>query len=162
LALLLEVNRGRPRRGHPRQLTLQQILAWADQHHQKYGQWPTASSGAAHHEPSENWRNIDSTLRAGGRGLRSTTSLAKFLAQRRGVRNRSALPPLTLGQILQWADIHYRRTGQWPTRTSGNVLDAPDEIWIRIDDALQKGQRGLVKKQSLARLLAQYRSTQRP
>jgi hypothetical protein len=66
-------------------------------------------------------------------------------------------PPLTVGQILAWADEYHRRTGRWPRASSGRVRDQPQENWGRIDRALRKGVRGLAGGTSLARLLAQQR-----
>lgn len=64
---------------------------------------------------------------------------------------------LTIAQILEWADSHFKRTGEWPTAESGRVWGAPDESWINIDSALRTGLRGLQRGQSLARLLAKHR-----
>ena len=64
--------------------------------------------------------------------------------------------PLTEAQILDWAKRHYDRTGQWPTRDSGVIPEAPHETWKRINDALIKGTRLLPGGSSLARLLAKH------
>jgi hypothetical protein len=53
------------------------------------------------------------------------------------------IPRLSLAQILAWADDHHRRTGDWPTQTSGTVLAAPRENWMRLHSALCQGLRGL-------------------
>jgi hypothetical protein len=64
--------------------------------------------------------------------------------------------PLTVEQILAWADAHKARTGTWPTRRSGPVAEDPGESWANVNQALEKGLRGLPKG-SLHRLLAQHR-----
>jgi hypothetical protein len=61
--------------------------------------------------------------------------------------------PLTVEQILAWADRHRRRTGRWPSADSGPVLDAPGETWGALNLALWNGHRGLPRRLSLARLL---------
>jgi hypothetical protein len=61
--------------------------------------------------------------------------------------------PLTVEQVLAWADAHRARTGRWPSAASGPVLDAPGEHWRAIASALRYGYRGLPYRQSLARLL---------
>jgi hypothetical protein len=66
-------------------------------------------------------------------------------------------PPLTVAQILAWADSHHARTGRWPITTSGPVPDHPGEEWVRIDAALRRGLGGLPGGDSLARLLAERR-----
>jgi hypothetical protein len=69
-------------------------------------------------------------------------------------------PPLTIKQVLAWADAHHARTGAWPTRQSGPVLEAPGEAWKNLDAALHHGHRGLPAGGSLARLLNRLRGAQ--
>ena len=66
--------------------------------------------------------------------------------------------PLTVGQILAWADAHHTRTGKWPTLASGPVAEAPGERWTAIDTALRLGCRGLPGGDSLTRLLDRHRA----
>ena len=65
--------------------------------------------------------------------------------------------PLTVEQILAWADAHHARVGARPTCKSGPVPEAPDEAWANIDSALRHGHRGLPGGDSLARCLNRYR-----
>jgi hypothetical protein len=101
--------------------------------------------------------NVDAALRLGLRGLPGGESLARLLLRERGVRNPSLLPPLTREQILEWAEDHRRRTGDWPACTDGDVLAEPGEKWRNIDAALREGRRGLPGGDTLARLLARER-----
>jgi hypothetical protein len=157
LARLLADQRGvRPRQPPPR-LRERQVLAWADGHRRRTGAWPTSDSGPVPEAPGETWRRVDEALRHGSRGLGGGTSLARLLAGERGARNRTSLPRLKPGQILAWADAHRRRTGAWPTGTSGPVQGAPGETWKGADEALRHGHRGLPGGSSLARLLAARR-----
>jgi hypothetical protein len=73
------------------------------------------------------------------------------------VAGRSRKPPLTVAEILRWADAHRRRTGAWPGVTSGPVAGAPGETWPALDKALRRGGRGLPGGGSLARLLRRER-----
>jgi hypothetical protein len=66
-------------------------------------------------------------------------------------------PPLTVEQILAWADAHHARAGAWPACRSGPVPEAPGEAWASIDSALRHGYRGLPGGDSLARLLNRHR-----
>jgi hypothetical protein len=66
-------------------------------------------------------------------------------------------PPLTVAQILAWADEHRRRTGDWPRQSSGPVAGAPGLTWMAVDTALKKGGRGLAGGDSLARVLRRER-----
>jgi hypothetical protein len=143
-------------------LSRQQILAWADAHQKRTGAWPTAQTGPVAGAPGETWRALDSTLRVGLRGLPGGSSLARLLAQRRGVRNLQDLPRLTPGQILAWADAHHRRTGEWPGDVPIPVEDARGETWAVLDAALRSGGRGLPGGSSLARLLAEERGVRNP
>ncbi len=139
-------------------LSIEQILAWADEHYHRTGSWPAPDSGAIAGSGNEKWSGIDNALRLGLRKLAGGASLAKLLAEHRGVRNRKQLPPLTENMILAWADLHFKRTGQWPTARSGPVADAPGETWLAADMALRHGRRRLPGGSSLALLLADKRS----
>jgi hypothetical protein len=157
LARLLEQHRGRWSRMSVPRLTIEQILSWADAYHAAHGRWPTAMSGQIASAPGETWNNIVRALSQGGRGLSRGTTLARLLAQHRGHRNRSALPNLTLEQILVWANAHHAAHGRWPTDKSGPITGAPDETWCGIAKALSKGRRGLTGTATLSRLLASRR-----
>jgi hypothetical protein len=87
------------------------------------------------------------------RSLPGGSTLAQLLAEQRGVRNKSSLPNLTTGQILEWADAYRMTTGKWPQQKSGAVLDASGERWANIDTALSRGRRGLPGGSSLAKLI---------
>ncbi len=154
--LLWEYRRVRPRHGSP-PFDLEQILAWADEHHNRTHSWPTSYSGAVIAAPGEAWNAIDRALRRGFRGLPGGSSLSRLLAEKRGVPSPLDKERLTEEQILAWADAHYARTGQWPTSNSGEVQEAPQETWKRIDYALIQGNRSLPNGSSLARLLASHR-----
>jgi hypothetical protein len=100
-------------------------------------------------------------LREGRRGLPGNSTLAQLLAQGLGIRTRANIPLLSVTLILAWVDGHCRRTGQWPKRGCGAILEAPGETWNAIDQALQKGHRGLPGGSSLAQLLAEHRGVRR-
>ncbi|AMV24013.1 hypothetical protein VT84_06430 [Gemmata sp. SH-PL17] len=162
LAALLRDRRGARHRTYPPRLTLAQILAWADAHHARTGDWPGHDSGPVPDTNGETWLAVETALRAGSRGLRGGSSLARLLTARRGARNHLDLPALTAQQILRWADAHYRRTGAWPAIGSGPVAGAPGESWHAVDAALLMGHRGLPRGGSLARLLAKHRGVRNP
>ncbi len=69
------------------------------------------------------------------------------------------LPPLTIPEILRWADAHRERHGKWPTSHSGPIPEAPGETWNGVENALSHAYRGLAGGSSLARLLAAERGT---
>ena len=157
LAALLARERGARNKAGKSRLTRRQILAWADAHFRRTGQWPTEDSGPIAEAPGENWLAVTAALQRGGRGLRGGSSLARLLESTRGKRNIAALPPLSKKKILAWADAHFRRTGAWPSAGSGPVIEAPGETWYRISRALSNGGRGLTGRTSLPRLLAKKR-----
>jgi hypothetical protein len=134
-------------------LTLKQILTWVDEHKAATGDWPEKKSGQIS-GTDETWSKINSALYEGSRGLPAGSTLAKLLAEQRGVRNLKNLPPLTVNQILAWADMHEVATGHWPNQKSGPVNNT-DETWAGINSALSIGRRGLPGGSSLAKLLNQ-------
>jgi hypothetical protein len=138
-------------------LYISQILAWADAYRKRTGSWPNLNSGRITGTLDETWRRVDSALRIGLRGLPGGSSLARLLAERRGVRNLSCLPRLTNKQILAWADAHYKHTGAWPISESGPIPGTTGETWKAIDHALRLGMRSLPAESSLSRLLAKRR-----
>lgn len=153
LPQLLAAERGVPNRLALPPLSRKRVLAWADAHHRRTGEWPTRRSGPIPESPGDTWRKIDEDMRDGCRGFRGRSSLARLLARHRGVRNPGGLPPLSRRKILTWADAHFQRTGTWPTTASGPVVDAPGENWRAVDHALRKGFRGIAGRTSLKRLL---------
>src|SRR6516165_7279869 len=53
---------------------------------------------------------------------------------------RGKRPPLSISKILEWADAHHARTGEWPLRRSGVIVDSPfDDTWSAINVALSDG-----------------------
>jgi hypothetical protein len=134
-------------------LTVAGILAWADTERGRSGNWPTADTGPIPEAPGETWLAVENALRAGLRGLLGDSSLARLLAEHRGVRNKGDLPELTEEVIVAWAAAHHERTGQWPSEASGPIADAPGETWKAVSLALFQGLRGLPGGSSLYQLL---------
>ncbi|MBI3409196.1 MAG: hypothetical protein HY040_12685 [Planctomycetes bacterium] len=138
-------------------LTIDMILAWADDHFERKKRWPRSDAGPVRLNLNEKWSAIDQALLLGLRGLPKGSSLARLLAKFRGVRNRKALPPLKVGQILKWADEFKSRTGRWPTQKAGAISDRGWYSWSLVDAALLLGRGGLPGGSSLARLLEAHR-----
>jgi len=139
-------------------LSQKKILAWADAHFERSGQWPNINSGPVAGTPGEKWRSIDNALRLGQRGLPGGSSVRRLLVRKRGLRDVLQLPPLTEEQILDWAELHFDQAGRWPTADSGPVFGAPGETWANVDYSFRCGKRGLAGGSSLAKLLASRRS----
>src|SRR5690348_5065999 len=116
-----------------RRLTVEQILAWAEAYLRRTGKRPNGHSGPIPETAGETWSAIDTALFYGYRGLPGGLSLAEFLNRHWGekpVNDRKPplacnRPPLTIEQILAWAEAHHQRTGKWPTAASGEVSEAP-------------------------------------
>jgi hypothetical protein len=135
------------------QLTETGILAWADAERDRSGSWPTADTGPILEAPGETWSAVENALRIGLRGLPGGSSLARLLAEHRGVRNKANLPELKEEVIVALAAAHHERTGQWPSEASGSIADAPGETWKAVNLALFQGLRGLPGGSSLYQLL---------
>jgi hypothetical protein len=157
LARLLAERRGYRNEADLPPLSIEQILAWADAHMRRAGRWPSATSGPIECSVGETWKGLDHALKVGRRSLSGGSSLARLLAERRGHRNESDLPALTIERILGWADEHKRRAGDWPNHSSGPVVNSGGETWQGIAVALSHGGRGLPGGTSLACLLAEQR-----
>ena len=65
--------------------------------------------------------------------------------------------------ILEWADAHFARTGQWPIvkykgdPAANQIAGAPGETWISVNNALRSGGRGLTSGISLTQFLVKHR-----
>jgi hypothetical protein len=157
LARLLQERCGVPHRLNQPDLTLAQVLGWADAYHAEHGRWPRSDAGPIAGAPGESWDAINRALREGRRGLPPGTTLVQLLAEHRKAPARKRKPLLTEEWVLRQADAHHRRTGRWPRSSSGPIEGALNETWEGVDQALQKGTRGLPGGVSLPRLLAARR-----
>src|SRR5205823_5932922 len=111
---------------------LDQILDWADAHHARAGAWPSMGTGPIPEAPGETWSAVDAALREGRRELPVVTTLAKLLTEQRQRPWKSTgprRPPLSVEEILAWADAYRERTGRWPDREAGQIPEAPCETW---------------------------------
>jgi hypothetical protein len=162
LALFLTERRGARTLAALPPFSIEEILAWAESHFRCMGKWPKDTSGFIPEARDENWKRVDAALRLGLRGLPGGSSLARLLAEQRGVRNHKALPTITEEKILAWADNFHARTGRWPKRKSGAIPEADGTTWSVVVAALQQGRRGLPSGSSLAQLLAARRGVRNP
>ena len=157
LARLLVERRGSRSPGYLPPLAIPQILAWADAFHARTGQWPTRSAGPIAEAPGESWSAIQCALVSGDRGLPGGWSLVRLFAEERGMHHGAHRPPMTIPEILRWADAHHDRHGTWPRFSSGRILEAPGETWSCVQSALATGRRGLPGGSTLALLLRDER-----
>jgi hypothetical protein len=156
LSRLLYEQRGVGRLRDSSDLSVEQVLGWADAYHAQHGDWPTYQSGLVDGSPGNTWCGVNSALLNGFRGLPSGRSLASLLDDERGVRNIRNLPDLTIREILAWADAYYAEQGRWPDDDSGPIAESGGETWRAVVEALLGGKRGL-KKSTLQQLLARHR-----
>ena len=140
-----------------RPLTIEQILAWADAHHRRTGEWPNKRSGRIRGTKDENWLALEGCLYLGLRGLPGGLTLHKLLLKYRGEAARLRRPVLTIEQILAWADVHHQRTGRWPTSRSDHIHGTKAETWHAVAGCMYYGCRGLPRGLSLSKLLTKYR-----
>ncbi len=76
---------------------------------------------------------------------------------RRPQRLRARYNPLSISQILAWADLEHEQTGRWPCCKDTIVWANKNEKWINIDALLRIGGRSLPGGDSLPQLLARER-----
>ena len=152
LAYFLEENFGVRNYQNPPLLNEETILTWARVYFEANGKWPNHLSGPIEGVPGETWSSVVQALRTGRRGLSRRLTLAKLLQAHFGVRNKKNLPPISEEWICDRIRFHHERTGAWPGRDSGVLLDAPTETWSGIDSALRAELRTLGRS-SLPRLL---------
>ncbi|MEQ1905716.1 MAG: DEAD/DEAH box helicase family protein [Pirellulaceae bacterium] len=160
LVNLLAEHRGKRHRLEPPNLTIEQILDWADAYYDATGEWPNQTSGKKIDGTDDSWRAIHRALSRGKRGLPGGTSLVKLLAEHRDRRNVQNLPDLTIEQILDWADAHRHATGDWP-KLKSEKIEGTDETWAGINANLKLGYRSLPGDMTLATLLAEHRGKRR-
>lgn len=155
LARLLMDYRGKRNHLAAPRLDIETILLWADDHFHRTQAWPTHNSGPVVDAEGENWNAIDQALTFGRRGLSVRISLARLLAQERGVPHFDDKPLLSIEDILRSARAHYEETGRWPTAKSGPVSGTPGLTWCAVAHAIHLGTRGLGGSgyRSLAHLL---------
>lgn len=159
LAKLLEKERGKPKYFFRARLSNRQILDLAHSQYRKTGKWPHKHMGTVQGAPDRTWSAINATLVKYGDEKGRRISLADLLAEGFGKRNARNLPPLTVAQLLTWADKHHQRTGVWPTRDDGGpVREAPGETWSALDACLRRGSRSLPACGGLACFLDQHRN----
>jgi hypothetical protein len=90
-------------------LDIERILRWADAHRTATGRWPDWRSGPVGGAEDETWSAIDAALRRGRRGLPGGSSLARLLAEERGVAGGSN-PESPAERLRAW------EAEQFPTR----------------------------------------------
>ena len=157
LPYLLSKKRGARNQAHLPKLEPEKIIQWAREHHEQTGKWPSQMSGRVCGDEDETWCGINAALAAGGRGLPGGSSLAHFMEDYGLKRHLFELPRFTKDIILEWADAYYARFGAWPSLSSGQIPEAQNETWHKIDSALRQGCRGLPAGTSLAIFLESHR-----
>src|SRR5437764_14580924 len=65
--------------------------------------------------------------------------------------------PLTIAQILAWADAFHARCGRWPGVLDGPVADGVGLKWAGVNSALVQGSCGLDGGTTLSQLLVEQR-----
>ena len=150
LAQVLAAHRGAENRLALEALTVTRIKQLIRSFYKIHGEWPTPTSGRVHDTLSLTWAQINRALSQGLRSFKGGSSLAKIVAEVRGVSYRHE--KLTESAIVVLAKKHKKQYGEWPTQNSG-AIDGTTYTWKQIDGALRQGLRGL-KKSSLAQLLA--------
>src|SRR5207248_10945942 len=87
-------------------LTVEQILAWADAYRAEHGTWPSVGPSTAAEAvagaPGESWKAINHALALGLRGLPGDSSLAELMAEHRGAPPPDMRPQTLAQKIWAW------------------------------------------------------------
>ena len=96
LAQLLARRRGKRNLRNLPPLSVELIREWAADHFRQTGRWPSQTSGPVLAAEGEKWRNVDTALYKGLRGLPGGSSLAQVLKDKKkprsAERKRQAVP----------------------------------------------------------------------
>jgi hypothetical protein len=92
MAQLLAEHRGHRNVARLPDLTVPQMLVWADEYHRRNERWPTLRSGPILNSGGESWQKIERALRDHARHLSGYSSLATGEAPR-GAKSPPASPP---------------------------------------------------------------------
>jgi hypothetical protein len=157
LARVLGKRPGSVRNIHGERLTTRKIVRWARAFHARRGRWPRENDGKIPESPGDTWVAVRSALRYGLRGIRRPMTLARFLHRTCDAPLARRGGPLTVAQILAWADAFHERTGKWPGTQSGPIPDSSGEKWKTVNGSLYKGLRGLPQGLTLGDLLHKHR-----
>ena len=96
-------------------LDVERIWRWADAHRTATGRWPDRRSGPVGGVDDETWSVIDAALRRGRRGLPGGSSLARLLAEERGV-TEGANPESPAERLRAWEAEQFPTAGHAPAR----------------------------------------------
>jgi hypothetical protein len=91
----------------PAELSVEQVLFWADAHNAVHGCWPEIGSGDVTGVSGETWRAINHALALGLRGLPGDSSLAELLAEHRGAPAPDMGPMALAEKIWAWEQAHF-------------------------------------------------------
>jgi hypothetical protein len=97
LAVLLASELGARNHTNIPDLTVPEILTWADAYHARTGLWPRPSSGPIPDCPGTTWHAVESALQHGLRGLAPGQSLYRLLKQHRGIPGPR--PPVRVAKV---------------------------------------------------------------
>ena len=75
----------------------------------------------------------------------------------RGAKMPTDIPPLSIDEIVEWAQAYKEEHNKWPRASSGLVEGVPHKMtWAMVNSALSKGLGGLSGGSSLAEMLEQH------
>ncbi len=142
-------------------LTGEIIKNWVDQFIQKHERKPTRNDGviefAENDYKNTKWTTVDSSLKNGRRGLPGESSLAEFIKEHFGIKNRNYPPEISIDQVCVWIQKYIDMNGKKPTVKSGPIkfAEGPHEgiTWAAVNSALQGSRRGLSGRISLPQLI---------
>ena len=151
LSKILAPHTGKTNRGAP--LTEDIIVKAAKAYFKIHKRWPSQNSPEpVPGMPGNSWDAINSAGHKGLRGLLKGRTIAAITAP---LKNAHTREKLSEGKIKAAADRFFKQHGKWPTKnTKEPVPGMPEETWQGIDACGLRGSRGLLKGQTLSKILS--------
>ncbi len=106
LSSVLMEHHGRLAQNRVPDLTVTQILKWADHYYMFHGRWPSERLGMVSGAFRGDLACYQSTPKTGG-GVCPGASLARLLKEHRHSGKTPTFPDFDIAQILSWADAHH-------------------------------------------------------
>ena len=102
-------NQASTEKGGKQDLTKELITKWAEAHHKRHNEWPSARSGEIS-GVNTTWKNVDECLKGGLRGLEGGSSLSQLLIEHDLEGYQSTYVPPTPDEVQETIEVEEGET----------------------------------------------------